>query len=246
MVSLPPNIDLQIRKRFTDLLKESEELTSVMMQSEQDLKERGRANGIIHAYDMEVKEAEFYSLRTRFLSLLEFLPLKESRVARITEEVVALKNTVPRAKRLTGIIHGLKDDYEAGMLGDLARIIETNVVSDYLGQAQQLLGEGIVGNFDYVPAAVLAGAVLEDAMRRLCQRQTPPIDINRPNGDPKTLSTYIDDLKKANVYNEAKAKQLRAVVATRNHAAHGEFGEFNRQDVEQMLLIVQNFLADYL
>jgi uncharacterized protein YutE (UPF0331/DUF86 family) len=55
----------------------------------------------------------------------------------------------------------------------------------------------------------------------------------------------IDDLKKAGVYNENKAKQLRAWAGTRNHAAHGEFGEFTRTDVEQMVAGINTFLAEF-
>ena len=73
-----------------------------------------------------------------------------------------------------------------------------------------------------------------------------PIALDNAKGEPKTLNPLIDDLKKANVFNELKAKQLRAWADVRNAAAHGEFAKFNRQDVEQMLVGVQNFLADYL
>lgn len=73
-----------------------------------------------------------------------------------------------------------------------------------MGQAEQLLGEGVAGQYDQVPAAVLAGAVLKDALRRLCQRQAPSIDTLKPNGDKKTLDPLIADLQKANLFNKAK------------------------------------------
>jgi len=80
----------------------------------------------------------------------------------------------------------------------------------------------------------------------MCEQQVPPIPTLNAKGDHKTLNPLIEDLKKAGAYNESKAKQLRAWAAVRNHAAHGEFDEFNRTDVEQLLLGVTNFLADYL
>jgi hypothetical protein len=99
--------------------------------------------------------------------------------------------------------------------------------------------------FDHVPAAVLSGAVLEKALRTLCDQQNPPISTNKSNGERKTLDPLITDLRKDRVFNETKAKQLRAWAAIRNHAAHGEFDQFTRKDVENMIRGIKNFLAEY-
>lgn len=142
-------------------------------------------------------------------------------------------------------LRGLADDLKNGFLGNLSAQIESLIACDYLGQAENLLNEGQRGIYDHVPAAVLAGAVLEKALRTLCEQQVPPIPILTAKGEPKTLAPLIDDLKRASLYNEAKAKQLRAWAAIRNHAAHGEFDKFNRSDVEQLLQGVKNLLGDY-
>jgi hypothetical protein len=136
-------------------------------------------------------------------------------------------------------------DWENGFLDDLTDQIEAEIASDYMGQAERLLGEGSSGKYDHVPAAVLAGAVLEKTLRTLCASQTPQISILKPNGEAKTLNPLIDDLKGASVYNELKAKQLRGWADIRNKAAHGEFDQFKKEDVEQMIEGVSNFLADY-
>jgi uncharacterized protein YutE (UPF0331/DUF86 family) len=83
-------------------------------------------------------------------------------------------------------------------------------------------------------------------LKKLCEEHKPPIATLDAKGDPKTLNPLIDDLKKAGVFNELKAKQLRSWAAIRNKAAHGEFDQFKRTDVEQMIEGVKNFLADYL
>jgi hypothetical protein len=143
------------------------------------------------------------------------------------------------------LLKALKDDFENGFLDDIAEQIMSEVSSDYLSQANNLLKEGHAGKFDHVPAAVLAGAVLENFLKELCQRQNPIIDILKSNGEPKRLSLLVDDLKKTGVYNETMAKQLRAWADIRNHAAHGEFDQFNRQQVEAMLSGIDVFLAQY-
>jgi len=62
----------------------------------------------------------------------------------------------------------------------------------------------------------------------------------------KTLSPLIQELKKSGVFNEAKAKQLQAWADIRNLAAHGEFSQFKRSEVEPMITGINSFLADYL
>jgi hypothetical protein len=142
-------------------------------------------------------------------------------------------------------LRSLKENLERGFLGDFLLQVEAELAADYMGQAEALLAEGQSGKFDHVPAAVLAGAVLEKHLRSLCQRQSPALPTTTDKGEPKKLNVLIDDLKKAGVYNENKAKQLRAWAGTRNHAAHGEFGEFTRTDVEQMVAGINTFLAEF-
>lgn len=143
-------------------------------------------------------------------------------------------------------MQGLRDNYENGFLDNLEERIVANITADYLTQVEGLLDVGQPGQYDHVPAAVLCGTVLEDALRRLCERQTPQVPTRKPNGDPKNLDSLIQDLQTANVFNKLKADQLRAWAKIRNSAAHGKFSEFDRNDVELMVNGVKNFLADYL
>jgi hypothetical protein len=65
-------------------------------------------------------------------------------------------------------------------------------------------------------AAVIAGTVLETALRQLC--------LDRMNAD----------LAKAGVYNSLMQKRITALAAIRNRAAHGKPNEFTRDDVSAM------------
>ncbi|AHJ27845.1 DUF4145 domain-containing protein [Nodularia spumigena CS-584] len=143
-------------------------------------------------------------------------------------------------------LKAIKEDYEQGFLGDLMLQVEAEIAADYMGQAEKLLAEGTSGKYDHVPAAVLSGAVLEKALRTICIKQTPPISTIKENGEPLTLNPLIDVIKKAGIFNELKAKQLRAWADIRNQAAHGEFEKFTRSDVELMIKGIENFLADYM
>jgi hypothetical protein len=178
--------------------------------------------------------------------LSQIIPRSNPNHKRLTRAFRDAKNANPLTFRnLVARLKGIKNDFDGGFLDDLASSIETTIASDYMGQAERLLVEGQSGNFDHVPAAVLAAAILEKSLRSLCERQTPSIPATRPDGKPKTLNTFIDDLKKADLYNETKAKQLRAWASIRNHAAHGEFDQFNRQDVQAMIIGIKDFLVEY-
>lgn len=184
------------------------------------------------------------SFQTQFLMILELFPSVEH-YQKLAQTYGDEMRETYQLRDALGHLKGVKKNLE-GNLTNLEEVIEGAIISDYMEQAEQLLGEGISGQYDYVPAAVLAGAVLEDALRRLCTRRTPSISINKHDGRPKTMGTLIDDLKGIGLFNELKAKQLRAWADIRNAAAHGRFNDFTRADVDQMLSGIENFLADYL
>jgi hypothetical protein len=189
---------------------------------------------------------KFIEWRTKAATLLA-LVIPNSHVHRqAVEQLTGLPETYPLLQQAVSLLRGIRDDLEKGFLDDMAGAIEAEIACDYMGQAEHLLAEGQRGKFDHVPAAVLAGAVLEKALRKLCDDQQPPIPVTTPKGEPKTLGPLVDDLKKAGVFNEAKAKQPRAWADIRNLAAHGEFTQFKRTDVEAMLSGINTFLADHL
>lgn len=230
---LSPEIDNQIRQRFAELEVEANRLVELQDDRSVMLGREGSRY-----------TSDYHRLKTSFLNLIQMLATKKGTFSDLIKDVRAANERVPA--ELHGMIAGLKSDYESGMLRSIAEMIETNVVADYLTQAEQLLKDNKNGVHTYGPAAVLAGAVLEDGLRRLCARQTPPISTNKPGGHPKTMGAMIDDLKNAGLFNELKAKQLRAWADIRNAAAHGRFEDFTKDDVEQLLAGVQSFLADNL
>jgi len=144
---------------------------------------------------------------------------------------------------LAGYAEAIKRDYEQGLFDSLSETIETNVNVDYMHIAEQVFQDNTTGNpiDSYVPAGILAGAVLENTLRTLCQRKG--IDILNDKGDYKTLDPLITDLQKANIFNKAKADMLKSWAKTRNYLAHGHFTEVSRQDIEDMISGVKRFLA---
>jgi len=248
---LPTCLREKLAARFVDLLDEAEKIRqSITVRIGRTVVTKtfiGHPLGEHKRPDYEVFDSEAcLAWMTKCTTLLsQAIPGNNPNHRQLTRAFTDPKNAQPTAFRnLVARLSGIKDDFDGGFLDDLAASIERSIAGDYMGQAEQLLTEGQSGNYDHVPAAVLVGAVLENALRSLCDRQTPQIPLLSQNGKPKMLNAFIDDLKKAGVYNETRAKQLRAWAGIRNHAAHGQFDQFDRKQVQRMITGVRDFLAD--
>ena len=147
---------------------------------------------------------------------------------------------------LAGVFKAAYEDFNNGMLSDLQAEVEGRVSVDFLQQAEALLDERSEVDYSYIPAAVLAGAVLEKSLRTLCEKQEPLIDANNENGKPKKAQRLLDDLKKVSVFTPVEVKQIESWLAIRNSAAHGKDDEFTRSDVASMIRGITDFLAKHM
>ena len=133
-----------------------------------------------------------------------------------------------------GILRAAKDDYENGHLYDLRRLVEAEVFDDFLEQAEYLLDSGY-----HQAAAVVAGCVLEDGLRRLCAAKGVA-------ASPKAkLDTMNADLAKAGVFSVLVQKRITALADLRNKAAHGRWTEFTRDDVKEMVPGVRRLMEEH-
>jgi hypothetical protein len=130
-----------------------------------------------------------------------------------------------------GVLLAAKVDFEKGSLFDTKQLIQAEVFSDFLEQATSLANAGYNG-----PAAVLAGAVLEDGLRKLSAKHS----ITLPP-KPK-LDSMNAELAKAGAYNVLIQKQITANADIRNKAAHGKWNEFTAGDVQTMIAQVSDFM----
>jgi hypothetical protein len=136
--------------------------------------------------------------------------------------------------RAQGILMAARDDFQHGHLFDLRQLIEAELFDEFLDQAQHLLDSGY-----YQPAAVIAGCVLEDGLRKLCHRHA----ISLP---PKPrLDAMNAELAKAGVYSTLVQKRIIALADLRNKAAHGQWDEFGLEDVKEMMHAVRRIMEDH-
>ncbi|MDA1051374.1 MAG: DUF4145 domain-containing protein [Planctomycetota bacterium] len=132
------------------------------------------------------------------------------------------------------IFRAAKEDFEGGYLFDIQNLVHSDVFIDELEQAKHFLDKGFK-----VPAAVIAGTVLETTLRRMCDTHsglTPSDNINAMN----------NDLYTANVYGKASNKQVGSWGDIRNDAAHGRPDEFDPKQVSQMIDGVRDFVAKHI
>lgn len=138
------------------------------------------------------------------------------------------------ASQAAAVLRAAFEDYKGGYLFDLSKLIHAEIFDDLLEQSEYFLKEGYHG-----VAAVMAGAVLEDTLRRLCGSNgilLPP--------HPK-LDSMNADLAKQGVYDKLVQKRITHLADIRNKAAHGKWAEFTTADTEDMLRGVRRFAENF-
>lgn len=123
-----------------------------------------------------------------------------------------------------GVLEAAFRDFSDDFLFDLRTLIRADLLDDFLAQAEALLDEGY-----HVASASLAGAVLEDTLRKMCDER----GITYPEKTKiDALNTF---LAKDSAYNKLVQKEITAKADIRNNADHGRFNQFKEADVRDMV-----------
>lgn len=175
---------------------------------------------------------DYFRLRTRTSNLVRKACGENSAHLRELEGIGKESHELPK---VVGVLEAAKADLEGGFLFDLKALVEAEILGDFLDQARALLAAG-----HHVAAASLAGAVLEDTLRKM----SDAAKVAYP------ASTKIDslnvELAKATVYDKLTQKQITAWADLRNNADHGHFDKVKSADVEDMIKWVQRFASEHL
>jgi hypothetical protein len=137
--------------------------------------------------------------------------------------------------RWNGVIQAAKNDFESGLLFDLSSLIRAEVLTDFLEQAEVLAANGY-----HAAAASLAGAVLEDGLRKLCDRWAASVP-SKP-----AIDSLNSELARAGAYDKLVQKRITAIADIRNNADHGHFQKFAKEDVDDMIRWIGRFTTDFL
>jgi hypothetical protein len=93
--------------------------------------------------------------------------------------------------------------------------------------------------------AFMAGAALEDALRRLCDARGVVYDPQRTSIS-KLQAALFQPSKQIEVISTSENKQITAWGDTRNKADHGRFGDITYAEVVAMVLGVRAFIDRHL
>jgi hypothetical protein len=175
-VRLPERLKAKYADRFDDLIAEGRRILD-SFQEEQVFagpkaswaKASGGRWKNITKYDREA----FAAWKLKCVNLADALVPRESRFSLhlAVSGITASRASVASA---IGRLLGLQDIFSKGFLDDLGLKIEAEVASNYMAQAEELIGGESTGKYSHVPAAVLAGAVLEKGLRTLVSREKLP------------------------------------------------------------------------
>ncbi len=141
---------------------------------------------------------------------------------------------------LGGILKALRHDIAAGYLDTLKELIHAGVFADFLEMAKYLLDQGYKD-----ASAVLIGGVLEEHLRKLCEKNDIEIDFMNSQGKlrPKKVEAMNADLAREKIYSKTEQKSVMFWYALRTHAAHAEYTEYDESQIEQMYQGVLAFIT---
>lgn len=142
------------------------------------------------------------------------------------------ENTFIDSKVLEGHLDALKYAIDNDWLFlKIENLLRAEIFDNLLEQADHLMGEGYA-----LAAGVLGRAVLEDHLRKLCDRHSIPSAKARP-----TLGDFNSELYKAKHYDILTMKNVDRLAAVGNAAAHNL--PFKPEDIEALLSGVRDFLV---
>lgn len=136
--------------------------------------------------------------------------------------------------KMAGVLDSLEQEWKWGLLSNVEYIYVAETFDQFLDIAA-----------DYhkakkkIESAVLASAVLEDTIKRICKK-------NDVEYQGKTLDPLIDDLVKHNVLTPVKAKRAKSYSGVRNHSLHADWDKFEIEDVGSMIQGIRELVDKHL
>jgi len=153
------------------------------------------------------------------------------------EELSNGKTHLPtQINKIVGLLKAGLSDLEGGFLVSQEFLIAGEIFADVLEQSKYFHS---LKHKDV--AAMLARTVLEDGLKRIARQEG--IELTQyPKKIAKKASALNDELKKKGRYQEPQRSSIQAWLATGNAAAHGNFNDYDDDEVKTMLEGIEHFL----
>jgi hypothetical protein len=197
--------------------------------------------GGVTTYDAEIdtlvirdKAAE-RRLHTRCLSAIDRFAPPGSVYQKQAEEMRAPPSWVTD---LAQMLEALRDDYATGGMRSVAELVHASLFDDLLEMASELQLKGF-----HAPAAVLAGSVLEEHLRKLAAKHG--ISVRDARNRPKSVEALGVELVKAQIISEPRRKIIGGWYGQRTEGAHGRVENVVPDEVPRMIEGIRDFVANY-
>lgn len=133
------------------------------------------------------------------------------------------------------ILKAAKSEIDGGWLTTVGELVSAEIFSDFLEMAEYLINQKYKD-----PAAVIIGSVLEEHLRKLCKKNEIETESEKDGRiEFKKADRLNSDLYAKSIYNKLDNKSITTWLDLRNKAAHGQYGEYN---IEQVTLMYQGVL----
>jgi hypothetical protein len=140
-------------------------------------------------------------------------------------------------QRYMTVLAALEEDVRAGYVRRLEERVREAVYDDFLDMASDIC------EIHAAPAAVVAGSVLEEHVRKLASANG--INPLGPDGKPRKFEQITHDLVKKPVFSEPQRKVLAAWYGQRTEAAHGRYDNVIEEDVPRMIEGIRDFMVRF-
>ncbi len=185
----------------------------------------------------DLSDAETNVVLTRLAATVDRLAPEGSRYKKNAHAALAKygEDNCYNVQILVGILQALRADYDAGYLASVEELVHADIFGDFLEMAKYLLSEGYKD-----PAAVIVGGVLEEQIRKLCEKHGIAATSS---GRPKKTDALNAELASAGIISKLDQKNVTAWIDLRNKSAHGKYSEYTQAQVELLHQSVQDFLT---
>jgi len=143
----------------------------------------------------------------------------------------AQSDHIEAVRGMEALLSRLLEEIDGGLLTTIENHAIAVTFDDFLDHGAEYLKDGRKNE-----AAVIAGIVFEDTIRRIWRVWEIP-ENNVP------LDTLISELAKRNVVTALKAKRARAAAGLRTSAAHARWEEIQLGDVTPVIEFTRELMA---
>jgi hypothetical protein len=124
-------------------------------------------------------------------------------------------------------------DLDAGLIGSIQSRSQGEVFDEFLDHAREYVKLGMQNE-----AAVIAGVVFEDTLRKL-------YSMKMAKSDRPKLDQIISELATNGALSPLRAKQARVGAHVRTKATHADWADIDMPAVEQTIRLVDEILNQH-